>query len=89
MYFLYGSHYLLSRKEQEIIAILFDIDGRSVWGFSFPIDEILFILNQNFPMIQILKDKEQDKKEKKKCAEKKRPAQPYILWCKDQWNEVD
>ncbi|KAL0547011.1 hypothetical protein IC582_016932 [Cucumis melo] len=42
----------------------------------------------NFPMIQILKDKEQDKKEKKKCAEKKRPAQPYILWCKDQWNEI-
>lgn len=42
----------------------------------------------NLPMIQILKDKEQDKKEKKKCAEKKRPAPPYILWCKDQWNEI-
>ncbi|XP_038882160.1 high mobility group B protein 6-like [Benincasa hispida] len=42
----------------------------------------------NFPMIQILKDKEQDKKEKKKYAEKKRPAPPYILWCKDQWNEI-
>ena len=40
-------------------------------------------------MIQILKDKEQEKKEKKKCAEKKRPSPPYILWCKDQWNEVD
>ncbi|XP_022985391.1 high mobility group B protein 6-like [Cucurbita maxima] len=42
----------------------------------------------NFPMIQILKDKEQKKKEKKKCAEKKRPSPPYILWCKDQWNEI-
>lgn len=37
-----------------------------------------------------MKDKEQDKKEKKKknCPEKKRPSPPYILWCKDQWNEV-
>ncbi|XP_023522074.1 high mobility group B protein 6-like [Cucurbita pepo subsp. pepo] len=44
--------------------------------------------NMNFPMIQILKDKEQEKKEKKKCSEKKRPSPPYILWCKDQWNEI-
>ncbi|KAL1326455.1 hypothetical protein HN51_036555 [Arachis hypogaea] len=29
------------------------------------------------------KDKEQDKKDKKK-----RPSAPYILWCKDQWNEI-
>ncbi|XP_021292290.1 high mobility group B protein 6-like [Herrania umbratica] len=42
-----------------------------------------------FPIAQSLKDKEQDKKEKKKGGpEKKRPAPPYILWCKDQWNEV-
>ncbi|CAK9143191.1 unnamed protein product [Ilex paraguariensis] len=42
-----------------------------------------------FP-VQSLKDKEQDKKEKKKkgCPEKKRPSPPYVLWCKDQWNEV-
>ncbi|MED6137579.1 High mobility group B protein 6 [Stylosanthes scabra] len=32
----------------------------------------------------LLKDKEQqDKKDKKK-----RPSAPYILWCKDQWNEI-
>ncbi|GAV63553.1 HMG_box domain-containing protein [Cephalotus follicularis] len=38
----------------------------------------------------ISKDMEQDKKEKKKKGgpEKKRPSPPYILWCKDQWNEV-
>ncbi|XP_022733299.1 high mobility group B protein 6-like [Durio zibethinus] len=43
-----------------------------------------------FPIAQSLKDKEQDKKEKKKKGgpEKKRPSPPYILWCKDQWNEV-
>lgn len=44
---------------------------------------------QTFPIAQSLKDKEQDKKEKKKGGpEKKRPSPPYILWCKDQWNEV-
>ncbi|KAF5734769.1 high mobility group B protein 13-like [Tripterygium wilfordii] len=33
---------------------------------------------------------EEDKNEKKKkgCPEKKRPSTPYILWCKDQWNEI-
>ncbi|CAN1254261.1 High mobility group B protein 13 [Linum perenne] len=44
--------------------------------------------NLNF---QILKDNEQpDKKSKKKKggSETKRPSQPYILWCKDQWNEI-
>ncbi|XVF13006.1 hypothetical protein REPUB_Repub08aG0169900 [Reevesia pubescens] len=42
-----------------------------------------------FPIVQSLKDKEQDKREKKKSGpEKKRPSPPYILWCKDQWNEV-
>ncbi|XVF51352.1 hypothetical protein PTKIN_Ptkin04bG0178300 [Pterospermum kingtungense] len=43
-----------------------------------------------FPIAQSLKDKEQDKNEKKKKGgpEKKRPSPPYILWCKDQWNEV-
>ncbi|XWS48826.1 hypothetical protein CRYUN_Cryun13aG0109800 [Craigia yunnanensis] len=43
-----------------------------------------------FPIAQSLKDKDQDKKEKKKKGgpETKRPSPPYILWCKDQWNEV-
>ncbi|CAN1178177.1 High mobility group B protein 13 [Linum perenne] len=44
--------------------------------------------NLNF---QILKDNDQpDKKSKKKKggSETKRPSQPYILWCKDQWNEI-
>ncbi|KAL5552367.1 hypothetical protein UlMin_002543 [Ulmus minor] len=41
------------------------------------------------PFFHSVKDKEQVKKEKKKgCPEKKRPSSPYVLWCKDQWNEI-
>ncbi|XP_061337846.1 high mobility group B protein 6-like [Gastrolobium bilobum] len=41
-------------------------------------------------ILPVLKDKEQEKKDKKKngCSVKKRPSPPYILWCKDQWNEI-
>ncbi|KAL5052880.1 hypothetical protein RYX36_033562 [Vicia faba] len=42
----------------------------------------------NFPMV---KDKEQEKKDKKKkngCSETKRPTHAYTLWVKDQWHEV-
>ncbi|KAI5655359.1 hypothetical protein M9H77_32546 [Catharanthus roseus] len=43
----------------------------------------------NFPMMQAFIEKEQDKKGKKKAdPAKKRPSPPYVLWCKDQWNEV-
>lgn len=36
-----------------------------------------------------MKDNEQKKDKKKKgCSETKRPSPPYILWMKDQWNEV-
>lgn len=45
-----------------------------------------------FPIVQSLRDKEQDKKEKKKkkkgFSEMKRPSPSYVLWCKDQWNEI-
>ncbi|KAH6760971.1 HMG mobility box protein [Perilla frutescens var. frutescens] len=40
-----------------------------------------------FPLGLALKDQEQEKKEKKKAG-KKKPSPPYVLWCKDQWNEV-
>ncbi|KAJ9706144.1 hypothetical protein PVL29_001617 [Vitis rotundifolia] len=42
-----------------------------------------------FPL-HSLRDKEQEKKEKKKkgCPETKRPSPSYVLWCKDQWNEA-
>ncbi|KAL8556599.1 hypothetical protein ACS0TY_004159 [Phlomoides rotata] len=40
-----------------------------------------------FPFGLSLKDQDQEKKEKKKGATKK-PSPPYVLWCKDQWNEV-
>lgn len=42
-----------------------------------------------FPIVQSMIDKELEKKEKKKgCSQVKRPSPPYILWCKDQWNEI-
>ncbi|GMY30496.1 high mobility group B protein 6-like [Fagus crenata] len=44
-----------------------------------------------FAIGESLRENEQDKKEKKKkkgCPERKRPSPPYILWCKDQWNEI-
>ncbi|KAK4338487.1 hypothetical protein RND71_042974 [Anisodus tanguticus] len=42
----------------------------------------------NFPIVQSLTDKD-EKKEKKKKADpsKKRPVPPYLLWCKDHWDE--
>jgi upstream-binding transcription factor len=33
-------------------------------------------------------EEKKGKKKKKDCAETKRPSTPYILWCKDNWNEV-
>lgn len=44
-------------------------------------------VSQAFPLGLALKDPEQEKKEKKKGG-KKKPSPPYVLWCKDQWNEV-
>ncbi|KAJ8768561.1 hypothetical protein K2173_022671 [Erythroxylum novogranatense] len=41
----------------------------------------------SFPIVQSLKEKDQEKK-KKGDPEKKRPPPPYNRWCKDQWNEV-
>ncbi|XP_010915687.1 high mobility group B protein 6 isoform X2 [Elaeis guineensis] len=50
----------------------------------------------SIPFIMSLREKEQEKKENKKkkkkkdkdCLEKKKPCPAYVLWCKDQWNEV-
>ncbi|XP_019168766.1 PREDICTED: high mobility group B protein 13-like [Ipomoea nil] len=43
--------------------------------------------NLNFPIIK--GDKDQEKKGKKgNDPAKKKPATAYLLWCKDQWNEV-
>ncbi|KAL8266709.1 hypothetical protein R6Q59_004053 [Mikania micrantha] len=39
------------------------------------------------PVLQSLKDKDQVKK-KKRGPENKKPATPYITWCKDHWAEV-
>ncbi|WCJ26474.1 HMG (high mobility group) box protein [Euphorbia peplus] len=45
--------------------------------------------NMSFPLAQPPKDDDNKKKKKKKGGcEMKRPSAPYILWCKDQWNEI-
>ncbi|KAK9103825.1 hypothetical protein Sjap_021079 [Stephania japonica] len=41
----------------------------------------------SFPLVQSLREKENEKK-KKMNPEIKKPSTAYILWCKDQWNEV-
>lgn len=50
------------------------------------------MLPQTFAFGQSLAQTEDDKKrkgkKKKDCPEMKRPSTPYILWCKDSWNEV-
>lgn len=43
------------------------------------------------PLMQPLKDKDQveeKKKKKKSCPETKKPATPYIMWCKEHWTEI-
>lgn len=41
------------------------------------------------PLLHSLKEKDQVKKKKKKgCTDTKKPATPYIMWCKDHWTEV-
>ncbi|KFK28936.1 hypothetical protein AALP_AA7G067900 [Arabis alpina] len=47
--------------------------------------------NMTFACGQSLTQAEQEKmnkKKKKDCPETKRPSTSYILWCKEQWNEV-
>ncbi|KAL8150397.1 hypothetical protein V2J09_020205 [Rumex salicifolius] len=46
--------------------------------------------DMTLPVIQSLLEKDLDKKDKKKGGPEKvkKPAPPYVLWCKDQWNEV-
>lgn len=39
--------------------------------------------------MQSLRDKEEKKEKKKADPSKKRPVPPYLLWSKDQWNEVN
>ncbi|XP_074588937.1 high mobility group B protein 6 [Curcuma longa] len=43
----------------------------------------------NFPLVKSLREKDQDKNDKKKNKDQKRkPCPAYVSWCKDQWNEV-
>lgn len=56
---------------------------------------LLSIFTQNLLLVKSLREKEQEKNEKEKhkkknkdCPEKKKPSSAYILWSKDQWNEV-
>lgn len=59
------------------------------WTFEIWFDEIdnefkWFIYVQALPIIPSQKDKK-----KKGGPEMKRPSPPYVLWCKDQWNQVE
>ncbi|EPS57873.1 hypothetical protein M569_16944, partial [Genlisea aurea] len=43
----------------------------------------------NLPVGLSLRDQDLDKKvKKKKSSSMKKPSPPYVLWCKDQWDEV-
>ncbi|KAK1438500.1 hypothetical protein QVD17_04309 [Tagetes erecta] len=44
--------------------------------------------NMTLPILQSLKDKDQGKNKKKSGTETKKPATPYIMWCKEHWTEV-
>ncbi|XP_010422046.1 PREDICTED: high mobility group B protein 13 [Camelina sativa] len=46
--------------------------------------------NMTFAFTQSLAQTEEEKKGRKKkdSAETKRPSTPYILWCKENWNEI-
>ncbi|KAM7257176.1 hypothetical protein ACFE04_012917 [Oxalis oulophora] len=68
---------MLKEKEEEL-----EIKGKELKKLQ-KMKEFKPIMN--FP---IFKDAEQDKKKKKADPEKKRPATPYIQWCKDQWSKV-
>ncbi|KAL5750047.1 hypothetical protein ACOSP7_024650 [Xanthoceras sorbifolium] len=77
---------MLKMKEEEL-----EVKGKEQEKLQMELKKLQkmkeFKPNMTFPIVQSLKNKEQDKK-KKGCPEKKRPSPPYILWCKDQWNEV-
>ncbi|KAG6527894.1 high mobility group B protein 6-like [Zingiber officinale] len=47
----------------------------------------------NFPLVKSLREKDQDKNDKKKSKgkigdQKRKPCPAYVSWCKDQWNDV-
>ncbi|GAY39257.1 hypothetical protein CUMW_042960 [Citrus unshiu] len=77
---------MLKMKEEEL-----EVQGKEQEKLHMELKKLQkmkeFKPNMTLPIVQCLKDKEQDRK-KKGCAERKRPSPPYILWCKDQWNEA-
>uniref|UniRef100_A0A2C9WC65 HMG box domain-containing protein n=1 Tax=Manihot esculenta TaxID=3983 RepID=A0A2C9WC65_MANES len=79
---------MLKAKEEELVT-----KGREQEKLQMEFKKLQklkeFKPNMILPLVQSSQD-DQDKKKKKKKGglEKKRPSPPYILWCKDQWNEV-
>ncbi|KAL5989212.1 hypothetical protein ACLOJK_010102 [Asimina triloba] len=71
-----------------------------VWNFFLPtfpslppcfglIKALGFDFDCSLPLVQSLREQEEEKKGKKKArTEMKRPTTAYALWCKDQWNEI-
>ncbi|XP_030549679.1 high mobility group B protein 6 [Rhodamnia argentea] len=78
---------MLKQKEEEL-----EVKGREhekLQGELKKLQKIKeFKPTMTFPMVQSGREKEHEKERKKGCPERKRPSPPYILWCKDQWNEI-
>ncbi|KAG9448404.1 hypothetical protein H6P81_014532 [Aristolochia fimbriata] len=78
---------MLKRKEEEL-----ESRGREQEKLQKELNKLQklkeFKPSLNIPVVQSLREKEQEKKEKKGGHEIKRPCPPYTLWCKDQWNQV-
>ncbi|KAF6172998.1 hypothetical protein GIB67_006374 [Kingdonia uniflora] len=80
---------MLKQKEEEIEA-----HGKEQEKLHLELKKLQklkeFKPTMDLPLIQSLGEKDQQKKVKNKkgCPETKRPSPPYILFCKDQWNEV-
>ncbi|XP_010055848.2 high mobility group B protein 6 [Eucalyptus grandis] len=77
---------MLKQKEEEL-----EVKGREhekLQGELKKLQKIKeFKPTMTFPMVQSGRD-EHEKEKKKGCPERKRPSPPYVLWCKDQWNEI-
>lgn len=73
-----------------VFLFSFRLRTRVSGGFSALVD-----FEQSLPLVKSLREKDQEKNEKKKnhknktgVEKTKKPCPAYISWCKDQWNEA-
>ncbi|KAF8027716.1 hypothetical protein BT93_E0590 [Corymbia citriodora subsp. variegata] len=77
---------MLKQKEEELEVK--GIEHEKLQGELKKLQKIKeFKPTMTFPIGQSGRD-EHEKEKKKGCPERKRPSPPYVLWCKDQWNEI-